>query len=139
MSARPSALPLPKPKTHFDLAEALAEGFFGGAFATAAGLRGAALPTGRLLVDLIRRDIDLTSVFTDSVAPGPNNHGRRCWRKPRNCARRRAFPSPDGVVHGVQADQSHDDQIDRHDEVQQPRHDQDQDAGQEGDERRDEW
>src|SRR5437660_1509620 len=39
MSARPSALPLPKPKTHFDLAEALAEGFLGGAFAGAAGLR----------------------------------------------------------------------------------------------------
>jgi hypothetical protein len=26
-------LPLPKPKTHFDLAGALAEGFLGGAFA----------------------------------------------------------------------------------------------------------
>jgi hypothetical protein len=42
-----------KPKTHFDLAGALAEGFLGGAFAGAAGLRGAALPAGRLL----RRDI----------------------------------------------------------------------------------
>src|ERR1700730_1695018 len=60
MSARPSALPLPKPKTHFDLAGALAEGFLGGAFAGAAGLRGAALPAGRLLIDLIRRDVDLT-------------------------------------------------------------------------------
>jgi hypothetical protein len=39
MSARPSALPLPKPKTHFDLAGALAEGFLGGAFAGAAGDR----------------------------------------------------------------------------------------------------
>jgi hypothetical protein len=29
------------------------------------------------------------------------------------------------------------DQIDRHDEAQQPQHDQDQDAGEEGDERRD--
>jgi hypothetical protein len=69
MSARPSALPLPKPKTHFDLAGALAEGFLGGAFAAAAGLRGAALPAGRLLIDLIRRDVDLTMEFTDSVAP----------------------------------------------------------------------
>src|SRR5437868_13741688 len=77
MSARPSALPLPKPKTHFDLAGALAEGFFwGGAFAGAAGLRGAALPAGRLLIDLIRRDVDLT-MDTDSVAPGPNDPGRR--------------------------------------------------------------
>jgi hypothetical protein len=33
---------------------------------------------------------------------------------------------------GVEADQSHDDQIDRHDEAQRPRHDQDQDAGEEG-------
>ena len=84
MSARPSALPLPKPKTHFDLAGALAEGFLGGAFAAAAGLRGAALPAGRLLIDLIRRDVDLTMQFTDSVAPGRNDHGRRCRRKPGN-------------------------------------------------------
>jgi predicted lipid-binding transport protein (Tim44 family) len=111
MSARPSALPLPKPKTHFDLAGALAEGFLGGAFAGAAGLRGAALPAGRLLIDLIRRDVDLTMEFTDSVAPGPNDHGRRCRRNPEICARRRAFPSPDEVVNGVEADQSHDDQI----------------------------
>src|SRR5260221_4958822 len=83
MSARPSALPLPKPKTHFDLAGALAEGFLGGAFAGAAGLRGAALPAGRLLIDLIRRDVDLTMGFTDSVAPGRNDHGRPCRRKPR--------------------------------------------------------
>src|SRR5260370_17142977 len=50
---------------------------------------------------------------------------------------RRAFPSPDEVVNGVEADQSHDDQIDRRDEAQRPQHDQDQDAGEEGDERRD--
>jgi hypothetical protein len=56
---------------------------------------------------------------------------------PEICARRRAFPSPDEVVNGVEADQSHDDQIDRRDEAQQPQHDQDQDAGEEGDERRD--
>jgi hypothetical protein len=56
---------------------------------------------------------------------------------PEICARRGAFPSPDEVVNGVEADQSHDDQIDRHDEAQQPRHDQDQDAREEGDERRD--
>jgi hypothetical protein len=56
---------------------------------------------------------------------------------PEICARRRAFPSPDEVVNGVEADQSHDDQIDRHDEAQQPRHDQDQDAREEGDARRD--
>jgi hypothetical protein len=37
-------------------------------------LRGAALPAGRLLIDLIRRDVDLTMEFTDSVAPGPNDH-----------------------------------------------------------------
>src|SRR2546421_129461 len=74
----------PQPKTHFDLAGALAEGFLGGAFAGAAGLRGAALPAGRLLIDLIRRDVDLTMEFTDSVAPGPNDHGRRCRRKPGN-------------------------------------------------------
>src|SRR5258707_8060026 len=67
MSGRPSALPLPKPKPHFDLAGALAEGSLGGAFAGAAGLRGAALPAGRLLIDLIRRDVDLTMEFTDSV------------------------------------------------------------------------
>jgi hypothetical protein len=57
--------------------------------------------------------------FTDSVAPGPNDHGRRCRRNPEICARRRAFLSPDEVVNGVEADQSHDDQIDRHDEAQQ--------------------
>src|SRR5205807_2048347 len=37
---------------------------------------------------------------------------------PEICARRGAFPSPDEVVNGVEADQSHDDQIDRHDEAQ---------------------
>src|SRR5881227_2065240 len=84
MSARPSALPLPKPKTHFNLAGALAEGFLGGAFAGAAGLRGAALPAGRLLIDLIRREVDLTMEFTDSVAPGRNDQGRRCRHKPGN-------------------------------------------------------
>src|SRR5438876_3241326 len=75
-----SALPLPKPKTHFDLAGALAEGFLGGAFAGAAGLRGAALPAGRLPIHLI----DLTMEFTDSVAPGRNDQGRRCRHKPGN-------------------------------------------------------
>jgi len=91
MSARPSALPLPKPKTHFDLAGALAEGFLSGAFAGAAGLRGAALPAGRLLIDLIRRD-GLTMEFTDSVAPGLNHHGRRCRRKPGNLRAAKGFP-----------------------------------------------
>ena len=137
MSARPSALPLPKPKTHFDLAGALAEGFLGGAFAGAAGLRAAALPAGRLLIDLIRRDIDLTMEFTDSVAPALMITAADADASPEICARRGAFPSPDEVVNGVEADQSHDDQIDRHDEAQQPRHDQDQDAREEGDERRD--
>jgi hypothetical protein len=61
-------------------------------FAGAAGLRGAALPAGRLLIDLIRRDIDLTMEFTDSVAPGPNDHGRRCRRKPGNLRAARGFP-----------------------------------------------
>jgi hypothetical protein len=37
---------------------------------------------------------------------------------PEICARRRAFPSPDEVVNGVEADQSHDDQKDCH---EQPR------------------
>src|SRR5260370_23492615 len=86
------ALPLPKPKTHFDLAGALAEGFLGGAFAGAAGLRGAALPAGRLLIDLIRRDVDLTMQSTDSVAPGRNDHGRRCRRKPGNLRAAKGFP-----------------------------------------------
>src|SRR5260221_11154915 len=54
MSARPSALPLPKPKTHFDLAGALAEGFLGGAFAGAAGFRGAALPAGAVVSVVVR-------------------------------------------------------------------------------------
>src|SRR5438128_11093246 len=80
MSARPSALPLPKPKTHFDLAGAVAEGFLGGAFAGAAGLRGAALPAGRLLIHVI----DLAMEFTDSVAPGRNDQRRRCRHKPGN-------------------------------------------------------
>src|SRR5436305_4599941 len=92
MSARPSGLPLPKPKTHFNLAGALAEGFLGGAFAGAAGLRGAALPAGRLLIDLIRREVDLTMEFTDSVAPGPNDHGGRCRRKPGNLRAAKGFP-----------------------------------------------
>lgn len=98
MSARPSALPLPKPKTHFDLAGALAEGFLGGAFAGAAGLRDAALPAGRLLIDLIRRDVDSTMEFTDSVAPGPNVTAADADATPEICARRRALPSPDEVV-----------------------------------------
>src|SRR5258708_10491204 len=87
MSARPSALPLPKPKTHFDLAGALAEGFLGGAFAGAAGSRGTALPAGRLLIDLIRRDVRLTMEFTDSVAPRPNYHSPPCRRQPRKLSR----------------------------------------------------
>src|SRR5258707_15433179 len=87
MSARPSASPLPKPKTHFDLAGALAEGFLGGAFAGAAGSRGTALPAGRLLVDFIRRDVDFTMEFTDLVAPGPNYHRRPCPRQPRKFSR----------------------------------------------------
>src|ERR1700747_3013711 len=70
MSRRPSALPLPKPKTHFDLAGALVEGFLGGAFAGAGRVRGAARRGARLLIDLRRRDVDLTTEFTDSVAPG---------------------------------------------------------------------
>src|SRR6266511_313912 len=41
------------------------------------------------------------------------------------------------IRNGVEADQSHDDQIERQDEAQQPRHDQDQAAREEGDERRD--
>jgi hypothetical protein len=73
-------------------AEALAEGFLGGAFAGAAGLRGAALPAGRLLIDLIRRDVDLTMEFTGSVAPRPNDHGRRCRRKPGNLRAAKGFP-----------------------------------------------
>src|SRR5258706_12549907 len=81
MSARPSALPLPKPKTHFDLAGALAEGFLGGAFAGAAGLRGAALPAGRVLIAFIRRDVGFIMGFTDSVWPRPKDHARRCPRK----------------------------------------------------------
>src|SRR6266481_6347087 len=87
MSARPSALPLPKPKTHFDLAGALAAGFLGGAFAGAAGLRGAALPAVRLLIDLIRRDVDLTMVFSDSVAPRRKATGRPCTPLLGNVAR----------------------------------------------------
>src|SRR5260221_2777321 len=89
MSARPSALPLPKPKTHFDLAGALAEGFLGGAFAGAAGLRGAALPAGRLLIDLIRRDLGLTIEFTGFVAPVPHDDSHRFRRKPGRLDRRR--------------------------------------------------
>src|SRR2546426_248684 len=53
---------------------------------------GAALPAGRLLIDLIRRDVDLTMEFTDSVAPGPNDHGRRCRRKPGNLRAAKGFP-----------------------------------------------
>src|SRR5258707_1421426 len=86
MSARPSALPLPKPKTHFDLAGALAEGFLGGAFAGAAGLRGAALPAGRLLFDLIRPAVAFTMPFTDSVWPGRYGPRRRCRRRPPRLA-----------------------------------------------------
>src|SRR5260370_3361125 len=76
MSTRPSALPLPKPKTHFDLAGALAEGFLGGAFVGAAGLRGAALPAGPLLFRFIRRDLHLTTEFTAFGSPAPNGPGR---------------------------------------------------------------
>src|SRR5258706_12632914 len=78
MSARPSALPLPKPKTHFDLAGALAEGILGGGFAGAAGLRGGALPAGRLLLDLFRRDRGLTYPLTDSASPRRNYSCPRC-------------------------------------------------------------
>ena len=72
MSPPPSALPLPKAKTHFDLAGALAEGFLGGAFGRAAGLRGAALPAGRLLIDLIPRDVDLTTILAAGVKRRPS-------------------------------------------------------------------
>src|SRR2546421_12710334 len=83
MSARPSALPLPKPKTHFNLAGALAEGFLGGAFAGAAGLRGAALPAGRLVTEFIRREGGFALGITDLVAPRPKDHGRRWRPQPR--------------------------------------------------------
>jgi hypothetical protein len=43
-------------------------------------------------IDLIRRDVDLTMEFTDSVAPGPNDHGRRCRRKPGNLRAAKGFP-----------------------------------------------
>jgi hypothetical protein len=72
MSPPPSALPLPKAKTHFDLAGALVEGFLGGAFGRAAGLRGAALPAGRLLIDLIPRDVDLTTILAAGVKRRPS-------------------------------------------------------------------
>src|SRR5258707_9008874 len=94
MSARPSASPLPKPKTHFDLAGALAEGFLGGAFAGAAGLRGAALPAGRFLVDFIRRDVGFSIGFTAFGAPGPNDHGPRCRREPGNFRAAEGFSLP---------------------------------------------
>src|SRR5258708_18618244 len=72
MSARPSALPLPKPKTHFDLAGALAEGFLGGAFAGAAGSRGAALPAGPFLVQFVTRDGRFTQGIPDLGSPRPH-------------------------------------------------------------------
>src|SRR5260221_12014672 len=98
MSARPSALPLPKPKTHFDLAGALAEGFLGGAFAGAAGLRGAALPAGRLVIDLIPRDVYLTIQFSDSGAPGRNENRRRGPRKPGNFRPGQGRPPTRGTI-----------------------------------------
>src|SRR5215831_3646183 len=45
--------------------------------------------------------------------------------------------SADEVIDAVQSNEANDDQIDRDNVVQQPRHDQDQDAGDEGNERRD--
>ena len=72
MSTPPSALPLPKAKTHFDLAGALVEGFLSGVFGRAAGLWGAALPAGRLLIDLIPRDVDLTTILAAGVKRRPS-------------------------------------------------------------------
>src|SRR2546430_13646165 len=88
MSARPSALPLPKPKTHFDLAGALAESFLGGAFAGAAGLRAAALPAGRFLIDFIRRGIHFTMGITGSGSPALMITAADADASPGNCARR---------------------------------------------------
>src|SRR5258708_34420599 len=76
MSARPSALPLPKPKTHFDLAGALAEGFLGGAFAGAAGLRGAAFPAGRFVGRFVTRDGQFDTGVSGYGGAGRNDVGR---------------------------------------------------------------
>src|SRR5260221_3901251 len=88
MSARPSALPLPKPKTHFDLAGALAEGFLGGAFAAAAGLRGAAVPAGPLVIVFAPPGADLVIGFTESGSPGAPEYWPPCRRKGREFTRR---------------------------------------------------
>jgi hypothetical protein len=64
----------------------------GGAFAGAAGLRGAALPAGRLLIDLIRRDVDLTMEFTDSVAPALMITAAVADASPEICAAAKGFP-----------------------------------------------
>jgi hypothetical protein len=49
MSTPPSALPLPKAKTHFDLAGALVEGFLGGALRRRGRLVGRGLAGGSFI------------------------------------------------------------------------------------------
>src|SRR3954465_11135828 len=52
-------------------------------------------------------------------------------------ARREPSASAHEVINTVEAHQTDHDQVDRNDEVEQPRHEEDQDAGNEGNDRRD--
>ena len=119
MSARPSALPLPKLYTHFAFPGAGARGLL-----RAAILRAGARRAG-FFGERVLRDDDLAMQLPTRMRPAPA------------IAATEAAASAEEVIDAVEPGQPHDDQVDRDDEVQQTRHDQDQDAGDQGDQRRD--
>src|SRR5258708_5087455 len=130
MGAGPSALALPKRETHLLLAEA--------AFEAAARWRAAALrpDAGRVdfLFDRVRR-VAVTMEPRTRMRPAPNDH-RRGHRRKGADGREGGGGSADEMIDAVQSDESDDDEVDGDDVVQQSRHDQDQNAGDEGNQRR---
>src|SRR6266516_5445384 len=70
------------------------------------------------------------------MRPAPNDHRRGRRRKGAD-GRSAGGGSADEMIDAVEADEADDDQVDGDDVVQQPRHEQDQNAGEEGNKRRD--
>src|SRR5262245_37801858 len=124
MSARPSALPLPKRYTHFALLGVGARLPDAGGLRGAAALRAGAGRTG-FFGERVLRDDDLAMQLPTRMCPASA------------IAVTEAAASAEEVIDAVEPGEADDDQVDRHDEVQQARHDQDQDAGDQGDQRRD--
>src|SRR2546425_13064537 len=70
------------------------------------------------------------------MRPAPNDHRRGRRRKGAD-GRSAGGGSADEMIDAVEADEADDDEVDGDDVVQQSRHEQNQNAGEEGNERRD--